>query len=207
MYSCTYFVYLVFNVVIIWCWRQWSAELGVIFLYKCRSKLVGERIRASSTSWMTELSFADDAAVVASTRQYLIKATVELNSVVTACGLTISISKTKFLAVGSYYVVQSDLDPIVVGSDFITFVASFCYVGSLMESHGGVQLELNSRISRAASVFGALKRSVFSDHMLSTYNHKVLGIPSCGAGCFVVCCGSLACEAEGSTRFREFHHH
>ena len=51
-----------------------------------------------------------------------------------------------------------------------------------MESHGGVQLELNSRISRAASVFGALKRSVFSDHMLSittkclVYQAVVLGV-------------------------------
>ena len=45
---------------------------------------------------MTELSFADDAAVVASSREDLVKATVELNSVVTACGLTTSIPKTKF---------------------------------------------------------------------------------------------------------------
>ena len=51
---------------------------------------------------MTELSFADDAAVVASTREDLVKATIELNGVVTACGLTISNPKTKFLVVGSY---------------------------------------------------------------------------------------------------------
>ena len=110
---------------------------------------------------MTELSFAKGVAVVASTREYLVKATVELNSVVTACGLTIGIPKTKFLVVWTY-VVQSDLDPIVVDSDFITSVASFRYLSSLVESQ---QLELNTRISRAASVFGALRRSVFSDHM------------------------------------------
>ena len=153
-----------FNVVI-WCWHQQCAQFGVRFLYKCGGKLVGERTRAPSTYCMTELSFADDAAVVASTREDLV--TFELNSVVTACGLTISIPKTKFLVVGSY-VVQSDLNPIVVGSDFITSAASFCYLRSLVESHGGVQLELSTRISRAASVFGALRRSVFSDHMLST---------------------------------------
>ena len=45
---------------------------------------------------MTELSFTDDAAVLASTREDLVKATVELNSVVTACGLTISIPKPSF---------------------------------------------------------------------------------------------------------------
>ena len=35
------------------------------------------------------------------------------------------------------------------------------------------------------------------------YNHKVHGIPSCGAGCFAVYCGNLACEAEGGTCFRD----
>ena len=98
--------------------------------YKCGGKLVGERTRAPSTSWMTELSFADDAAIVASTREDLVKATVELNSVVTACGLTISIPKAKFLVVGSY-VVQNDLDPIVVGSNFIMSVASFVILAFL----------------------------------------------------------------------------
>ena len=130
---------------------------------------------------MTELNLADDAAVVASTREDLVKVTVELNSAVTACGLTISIPKTKFLVVGSC-VVQSDLDPILVGSDFLTSVASFCYLGSLVESHGRVQLELNVRISHAASVFGALRRSVFSDYMLPAttkcmvYQAVVLGV-------------------------------
>ena len=83
MCSCTYFVYLDFHVVI-WCWRQWCAQLGVRFLYKCGSKLVSERTRVPSTSWMTELSFDDDAAVVAFTREDLVNATVELNSIVTA---------------------------------------------------------------------------------------------------------------------------
>ena len=85
-----------FFYVVIWCWHQWCAQLGVRYLYKCGGKLVGKRTRAPSTSWMTELSFANDAAVVASTREDLVKGIFELNSVVTACGLTISIPKTKF---------------------------------------------------------------------------------------------------------------
>ena len=35
------------------------------------------------------------------------------------------------------------------------------------------------------------------------------GKPSCGAGCFVVCCGNLACEAEGGIvvhALETFHH-
>ena len=62
---------------------------------------MGERTRTPSTSWMTELSFAGDAAIVTSTSEDLVKATVELNNIVTACTLTISIlPKTKFLVAG-----------------------------------------------------------------------------------------------------------
>jgi len=127
---------------------------------------VGEKTRAPSTSWMSELSYVDYAAMVTSTAEDLVKATVELSSIVTACGLTISVPKTKFLVAGSG-VVQNGLDPIIVGDGSITLVTSFYYLGSLVESHGGVQLELNTRIFRAASVFGTLRKSVFSDAVLS----------------------------------------
>jgi len=28
-------------------------------------------------------------------------------------------------------------------------------------------------------------------------------LPSCGTRCFIICCGNLACEAEGGTNFRD----
>ena len=40
---------------------------------KCGGKLVSERTRTPSTSWMTELSFADDDAIVTSTREIFLK--------------------------------------------------------------------------------------------------------------------------------------
>ena len=92
---------------------------------------------------MTELSFADDAAIVTSSRVDLVKATVELNKIVTACGLTISIPKTKFLVAGSG-IVQSDLDPIIVGDGSIASVLSFCYLGSLVDSALALLLTLPS---------------------------------------------------------------
>ena len=50
---------------------------------------------------MVELSFAGDAANVASTKEGIVGETMKLNRVVTAIGLTISVSKTKLLAAGS----------------------------------------------------------------------------------------------------------
>ena len=51
---------------------------------------------------------------------------------------------------------QSDLDPVVVGSDFTTSSLSELSCGI----PGGVQLELNTRICCAANVFGALRKSI-----------------------------------------------
>ena len=49
----------------------------------------------------------------------------------------------------------------------IISVTSFNYLGSLVESHSGVQMKLNARISHAATAFRALKRSVYNDCMIS----------------------------------------
>ena len=55
-------------------------------------------------------------------------------------------------------VIQSDLEPTIVGDGSISSVISFRY---LAEYHAGMQLELNTRISHAASAFGALKNCFY----------------------------------------------
>ena len=132
-------------------------------------------------SWLNEFCFADDAAVVAATKKNLIEATIELDRVVQACGLTISVPKTKFLVAGNG-VTQSDLEPIHVGGSAIESVSSFRYLGSVVECRGGVNAELTARVSQAATIFGAMRRSVFSDKLLClqtkrmVYQAVVLGV-------------------------------
>ena len=60
----------------------------------------------------------------------IVKATVELDKVVRACGLTISILKTKLLVSGRN-ITQNDLDPISIGGGTIETVSSFHYLGSV----------------------------------------------------------------------------
>ena len=60
-------------------------------MYKCGGKLVGERTKAP------RIVFVDDAAIMTPIRDNIVKATVELDRVVRACGLNISIPNTKFL--------------------------------------------------------------------------------------------------------------
>ena len=53
------------------------------------------------------------------------------------------------------------MEPISIGGGIIEIMSSFCYLGSVVERHGGVSEELSVRVSCAAAVFGALHRSIF----------------------------------------------
>jgi len=159
--------------MVIQCWHDRCQGLGIKLLYKCGGKLVGERTRTSLESWLTELCFADDAAIMAPTKDSIVKATVELDRVMKACGLTISIPKTKLL-VARRNITQNDLDPISIGGGTIETVSSFCYLGSVVERHGGVCVELSARVCCAAAVFEALHRSVFGDGLLSIFTKSIV---------------------------------
>ena len=67
----------------------------------CISMVVGERTRAPMSFLITELFFADDAVITASTQENITNATVELQQVTAECGLTISFPKTKLMVAGT----------------------------------------------------------------------------------------------------------
>ena len=77
---------------------------------------------------------------------------------------------------------QSDLEPIHVGGSAIESMTSFRYLGSVVECRGSVNAELTARVLRAATVFGAMRRSVFSDKLMClqtkrmVYQAVVLGV-------------------------------
>ena len=96
------------------------------------------------------------------TRDGAVKTAVKLDRVVRACGLKISIPKTKFLVAGRN-IIQNDLAPISICGGNIEVVSSFHYLGPVMECHSCLNEELTARVSRDAAVFGTLCKSVFSD--------------------------------------------
>ena len=84
---------------------------------------------------------------------------------------------------------QSDLEPIHVGGSAIESVSFFHHLGSVMECCGGVNAELTARVSRAATIFGAMRRSVFPT---SCCAYKENGLSSCSTGSPIVCCRNMA---------------
>ena len=78
---------LYFNLVIKE-WRKRCQPFGTEVLYKCGGKLVGERTKRPSHVLVTELKFADDAAVVGDSRESIVRAAERLVEVLSEWGLT-----------------------------------------------------------------------------------------------------------------------
>ena len=179
---------LYFNFVIE-LWRKRSQPFGVEVHYKCAGKLVEERTRQPLKTTATELQFADDAALVGSSREEIEWAAQTLDEVASEWGLTLSLPKTKLLVAGVWS--DNDLQPISIRGDTIETVPEFRYLGSIVEAHGEILKEVENRIARASRAFGALCRPVFQDNKLSletkrmVYRAVVMGVLLYGAEAWV----------------------
>ena len=128
---------------------------------------------------VTELQFADDAAVVSATRDSIVRAANVLDEVTSQWGL--SMSKTKLLVVGEPRV-EEDLQPINIRGESIEAVTDFRYLGSMVEANGELMMDVEDRIGRVSRAFGSLCRPVFRNGNLSlkmkrmVYRSAVLGV-------------------------------
>ena len=81
-------------------------------------------------------------------------------------GLTLSIPKTKVMAVGRK-VMDEGRTPLNVGGEEIEAVNEFPYFGSQIESSGRMTLDVEKRIAQASKAFGALRKPVLLDRDLN----------------------------------------
>ena len=90
-------------------WRQQCKEDGVMILYKANGCLVGSRASMQDTSRWNELQFADDIAIMSTSKDGRTHSMRKLFDVTSQWGLTISVPKTKVMMVGGGDVVQQPL--------------------------------------------------------------------------------------------------
>ena len=136
---------------------------------------------------VTECQFADDAALLASTRAGAERMTMVYQRTSDDFGLTVSIPKTKHMAAGRL-VYESDQEPIaLVGGDVVA-VDDFPYLCSVIAGSGRMDVDVDRRVAQA---FGALRKAVFLDKNLSLgtkrklYNACVLSVLLYGAECWI----------------------
>lgn len=142
-----------------------SSREGVLLHTRHDGKLFNlARLRAKTkvkTVLIREMLFADDAAFVSHTEEGLQALMDNFSSACEDFGLTISIKKTEVLAQGT------QADPTIrIRDQVLNNVSSFKYLGSTISSNLSLDAELNSRIGKAAAVFGKLEKRVWSNHKL-----------------------------------------
>ena len=163
--------------------------VGLTVRYKHDGKLFRRYTRNVHERKITECQFADDMALLASSRSGMERMALEYQRTGGDFGLTVSIPKTKHMATGRL-VEDRDLEPIALEGGDVTAVDEFPYLGSLIDKSGRMDVDVDRRVAQASKAFGALRKSVFLDKNLSLatkrrlYNACVLSVLLYGAECW-----------------------
>ena len=100
---------------------------------------------------------------------------------------------------------EEDKEYIALDGGSIEVVEEFPYLGSIIDSSGKMEVDVDRRIAQASKAFGALRKSVFLDKNLSlctkrkVYNACVLSVSLYGADCWTPRC-------KHEKRLYTFHH-
>ena len=132
---------------------------GMCLRYKLDGKLFRRSIRGAESVRLSECQFADDTAILASTRQGAEDAIMAYIDVADKFGLTVNLLKTKLLVMGCG-LTEEDMAPIVVGGDMIErwmsshiLVLLLCPVLGLMQKLTDAWLVLAGPLELYAMLF------------------------------------------------------
>ena len=182
-----------YSCLVIECWTarvERTPEVGVYLRYKHDRKLFRRYTRNAEELKLTECQFADDAALLATTRRGAERATAEYMLVAGDFGLSLGIPKTKVMPVGRE-VTAEDKFPLCIGGEEIESVSEFPYLGSEIASSGRMDSDVERRITQASKAFGALRKSVFMDKDLrvdtkrKVYQACMLSVLLYGSECWI----------------------
>ena len=186
-------------------WRDGCAEAGVDVLFRHGRKLVGDRTVKARLNVMkvTESQFADDVALYTGSRGCLESIAKKFTKGAREWGLTVSIAKTKGMAIGEG-LTEEEIAPVQVESGEIEMVEHFTYLGSVVSKDGDVMEDVKCRIAKASKVFGCLRGPIFNNPILSiatkraVYKSTVLAVLMYGAETWTL-------KAEHVRRLTTFH--
>ena len=168
-------------------WRSQCPQAGVELKYKHGRKLVGDRTAKSrlSTATCTESQFADDAALYTTSRAAFEDTTRTFVSEASRWRVTVSLQKTKGMAVGEDSENNDARAPISLENGTIEVIDNFPYLGSNLTKNGQLGCEIDARVAKAAKAFGCIRNSIFQNLSTPTkrkvYQATVLPILLYGA--------------------------
>ena len=162
-----------------------------VFRYKYGRKLGGDRTVKPRLllDMITESQFADGATLYATSEQNFQTVAQSFVSVASSWGLTVSLLKTKGMTISNE---SSFVDGVPVCDQSVEMVKEFPYLGSAITSDGEIDADVNTRIAKAANVFGCLKRAIYTNQELpldvkrAVYKAVVLATLLYGSECWAV---------------------
>ena len=134
--------------------------IGTQILYKLDQQLYRRNTTGACQGRLTECQFADDIALLASTRKTAEETCRIHQSTATDFGPTMSVQKTKLMVTG-YNVSEDEKMAIDIDLGRVEHVEHFQYLCSVISEGGSLDTEIDSHLGNASKVFGALKRAVF----------------------------------------------
>ena len=128
-------------------------------------------------SKLTDLDFADDLALISNNTTCMQQMTDALKVTSGKVGLRISKEKTKLQLIG----LHPDRTDVTLENESLDITEKFTYLGSIQSHVGDIEVEVRSRIGKAASVFKKLQRIWISTNIstkvkLRLYSSLVLSI-------------------------------
>ena len=162
-----------------WLFRVEGAGVGVTVKHKYHEKLFRRYVRNASERRITECQFADDSALLASTRSGAERPALGYQQTASDFGLRVSRLE------------EGDQESVALDSGDIEVVSEFPYLGSLIADSGRMDVDVDRRVAQASKAFGALRKSVFLDKSLSLvtkwrlYNAYVLSVLLYGSECWI----------------------
>ncbi len=176
--------------------ERWSARIREKGLsgFPVRSCIDGQLFKRSKRGvdmCLTDGEFADDAVLFAPSHDDAEQMLTEFVDVATAFGLTVSIPKTVFMAVG-HAVSASDCAPLPICGATVNHTDRFKYLGSLVTTDGRSHADVANRIAAASRAFGSLYSAVFHNSTLSrstkqhVYTCCILSVLLYGSECWTL---------------------
>ena len=118
-------------------------------------------IRWKLTTKLEDLDFADDIALLSSTKQHIQTKTDKLAHDAERVGLKVNVDKSKLLQINS-----RNNDTVEVNGQEIEDVDRFVYLGATVAKEGGGTQDIHNRVVKAREVFLRLKK-IWSSNSIS----------------------------------------
>ena len=137
-------------------------------------------IRWTPFSYLEDLDYADDIALLSHTHTHIQEKTQRFNTFAKQFGLNISSKKTEIMALNATNTPQVQID-----SEELHYTDRFTYLGSIISRDGGTDLDIQSRLNKARNSLNMMNK-VWLSHLQHSYQAEALSQlrplqPSCMA--------------------------